>query len=189
MTLPPPEWSAPATAARIIASGGPPPLARRKGGRADEAVLRAKVGEARARGDVDALREAATKLARWLASRDRDLDEATRLAEEALACPRGDDAERFAHDDLELRRELAAWLESLGEPARAADALDAVLAHGATSVEPSEAAYLLARVGVLRARAKMPNEAAVALEAAMRLDPTDALAAELRGALAAWAPE
>src|SRR4051812_24571758 len=85
MTLPPPEWSAPATAARIIASGGPPPLERRKGGRAEEAALRAKVNDARSHSDLEAFCEAAVKLARWLAGRDRDLDEATKLGAEALA--------------------------------------------------------------------------------------------------------
>ena len=145
--------------------------------------MRAKVNDARDRGDTEGLREMAAKLARWLASRDRDLDEATGLAEEALAS---------GVEDVELRRELAAWLESLGDPARAAEVLRAVVERGdgaGSELDPAEAAYLLVRVGVLRARAKMPAESAAALEEAMRLDPTDALAAELRGALAAWAPE
>ena len=64
MTLPPPEWTAPATHARVIASGGPPPLPRRKGGRAEEAAMRAKVNDARDRGDTEGLREMAAKLAR-----------------------------------------------------------------------------------------------------------------------------
>ncbi len=183
LTLPPPEWTAPATTARVIASGGPPPLERRRGGRAEEATMRAKVKDARERGDTEAFRETAVKLARWLASRDRDLDEATHLAEEALAS---------GIEDVELRRELAAWLESLGDPASAAEVLRAVVERGegeGAALDPAEAAYLLVRVGVLRARAKMPADASAALEEAMRLDPSDALAGELRGALAAWAPE
>ena len=105
-TLPPPEWTVPqgrASHTTLV----PAPLERRAGARAEEAWLRARVEEARAANDLPATRGACAALARWLASRDRDLDEAVDLAAEAL---RGG-------DDVELRRELAAWLESLGEAA------------------------------------------------------------------------
>ena len=46
--------------------------------------MRARVEEARAGADLPATREAVAALARWLASRDRDLDEAVDLALEAL---------------------------------------------------------------------------------------------------------
>ncbi|MEO6420032.1 MAG: hypothetical protein ABIP39_11520, partial [Polyangiaceae bacterium] len=45
------------------------------------------------------------------------------------------------------------------------------------------------RVGVLHARAGDPSGAGEAFEDAGRLDPADALALELRGTLAAWAPD
>jgi hypothetical protein len=57
----------------------PQPLPRRTGTRAEEAWLRARVEEARATGDTTALRTACTALARWLGSRDRNLDEAVEL--------------------------------------------------------------------------------------------------------------
>jgi tetratricopeptide (TPR) repeat protein len=182
LTLPPPEWTAPATAVVEIVSFGPPPLARRKGGRAEEATMRAQVSDASAREDTEAYVTWARQLARWLASRDRDLDDAIRLAENALEIA----------DDPELRRELAAWLESLGEPGRAAEVLRAIVEQdgGAALVDldPTESSYLLVRVGVLLARAGLALEASVAFQEGMRLDRSDALGGELRGALSSWAP-
>jgi len=172
-TLPPPEWTTPQ--GRFPRTTlAPPPLERRAGVRAEEAWMRARVEEARAAGETAATREACAALARWLASRDRDLDEAVDLAVEAL---RGG-------DDIELRRELAAWLESLGEAARAAGALRPIAAM--PEVESSEAAYVLVRTGVLKARAGAAAGAAAAFEAAMPIAPDDPLPAELLGALAEW---
>ncbi len=139
--------------------------------------MRARVEEARAGGDVMALREAATALARWLASRDRDLDEAVDLASQAL----------HIAEDLELRREVAAWLESLGETARAAVLLRPIASQ--PDVEFGEAAYVLIRTGVLKARAGAAAGAVAAFEAAVSIDPEDALPAELLGAVAAWDAE
>ena len=68
MTLPPPEWTVP-SAEREHSSFGPPPLARRKGGRAEEAALRAQVETARANGDAAAFARAAVHHARWLLGR------------------------------------------------------------------------------------------------------------------------
>src|SRR5580692_5907209 len=99
-TLPPPEWTSAAKPSRTTVA--PRPLVRRAGSRAEQAWMRARVDEARAGGDPAALRAACSTLARWLASRDRDLDDAVQLASTALS----------AGDDIELRRETAAWLES-----------------------------------------------------------------------------
>jgi tetratricopeptide (TPR) repeat protein len=172
-TLPPPAWAAPAQ------SQYPPPehaqssLVRRSGQRAEEGWLRARVAEARASSDAGAAHAACAALARWLGARDRDLDEAVDLAVGALR----------SGEDLELRRELAAWLESLGEPARAAAVLKPVAAM--PELESSETAYALARTGVLRARAGSAAAAAAAFEAARSIDATDPAPCELLASL--WA--
>lgn len=139
--------------------------------------MRARVEEARAGSDAKALRDACATLARWLASRDRDLDEAVELGSQALQ----------VEDDVELRREVSAWLESLGEAARAAAMLKPIASL--TDVDSTEAAYVLVRTGVLKARAGAGAGAAAALEAALPIDAEDALAAELLGGIGAWAPE
>jgi tetratricopeptide (TPR) repeat protein len=175
-TLPPPEWTT--QKARVTRSTvAPLALERRMGPRAEEAWMRARVEEARAGGDAMALREAATALARWLASRDRDLDEAVELASQAL----------HVAEDVELRREVAAWLESLGEAARAAVLLRPIASQ--PDVESAEAAYVLVRTGVLKARAGAAAGAAAAFEAAVSIEPDDGLPAELLGAVAAWDPD
>ena len=175
-TLPPPEWTAPqgGPSRTTIA---PKPLERRGGDRAQEAWMRARVEDARTARDLVATREACAALARWLASRDRDLDEAVDLAAEALR----------VGDDVELRRELAAWLESLGELARAAGALKPIAAM--SQIDSAEAAYVLVRTGVLKARAGAAAGAAAAFEAAIPIAPEDPLPAELLGALAEWEPD
>src|SRR5579871_4889690 len=94
-TLPPPEWSVAQDGGRH-ASGAPDPLPRRTGARAEEAYLRARVEEARAARDASATHSACAALARWLAARDRDLDEAVDLAASALQIA----------EDVELRRDL-----------------------------------------------------------------------------------
>src|SRR5215472_6022218 len=139
-TLPPPEWTAPTKSPRESAPSAPEPLARRSGGYAEEATMRGRVEMAARAADRGEHRAAAIALARWLASRDRDLDEAARLAEKALELG----------EDGELRRELAAWLESLGEAEYAAATLESLART--EGIEPPEAAYVLVRVGVLYAR-------------------------------------
>src|ERR1700722_12265621 len=99
-TLPPPEWTPGSSPSRTTVA--PRPLVRRVGLRAEQAWMRARVEEAQVADDSPALRAACMALARWLASRDRDLDEAVQLAASALSLG----------DDIELRRETAAWLES-----------------------------------------------------------------------------
>ncbi|MGH7438765.1 MAG: hypothetical protein ACRENE_24010, partial [Polyangiaceae bacterium] len=176
-TLPPPEWkqaAAPEAARKTVASQR---LARRTGPRAEEAWLRARVENARAAQDATAFREYAVRLARWLASRDRDLIEAAELASLALG---------FG-EDVELRREMSSWLESLGEFARAAAAIKPLAAM--PDVESTEAAFLLVRAGVLKARAGAPAAAAVSFETAMSIDPNDAATAELFAGMWASDPE
>jgi tetratricopeptide (TPR) repeat protein len=123
------------------------------------------------------VRETSIALARWLASRDRDLDEAVALAASALEIA----------DDMEVRRELAAWLESLGEAARASAALRPIAA--VPDIPAGEAAYVLVRTGVLKARAGAAAGAAAAFESALPIDPEDALPAELVGSIASWQPD
>src|SRR5579863_997758 len=166
-TLPPPESkqpAAPGAAPKEVASQR---LARRTGPRAEEAWLRARVEQARAAQDAAAFREYAVRLARWLASRDRDLLEAAELASLALG---------FG-EDVELRREMSSWLENLGEFARAAAAIKPLAAL--PDIDSTEAAFLLVRAGILKARAGAPAAAAVAFETAMSIDPNDPAAAEL----------
>ncbi len=171
-TLPPPEWKSGNGPSRTTVA--PRPLVRRAGSRADQAWMRARVEDARAAGNPVALRAASVDLARWLASRDRDLDEAVALATSALSLG----------DDIELRRELAAWLESLGQSARAAGALKPIASM--SDVESQEASYVLVRTGILKARAGEAAGAAAAFDAAISIDASDALPAELLGALSAW---
>ncbi|MCL2449690.1 MAG: hypothetical protein FWD17_12155, partial [Polyangiaceae bacterium] len=153
----------------------PPSLTRWTGARASEAWLRARVEEARAAADTTALRAACTALARWLASRERNLDEAIDLATTALSLG----------VDGELRREVSAWLETLGEPARAAGVLRPLIAT--VPGQEREAVYLLVRIGTLKTRAMAGG--AAAFEAAMSIDPDDPVLAELFAGLSSWEPE
>ncbi|HEV3193970.1 MAG TPA: hypothetical protein VGY54_25870, partial [Polyangiaceae bacterium] len=173
-TLPPPEWGSPPADSASRSSGAASPLPRQLGIRAEEAWLRARVEEARAAGDTTALRAASTRLARWFASRDRNLDEAIDLATTALSLG----------VDIELRRELSAWLEGLGEAVRAASVLKPIAAM--VDMDSAEIAYVLVRTGVLKARAGAGSGAAAAFEAALAIDAEDALPAELLGALSGW---
>jgi tetratricopeptide (TPR) repeat protein len=176
-TLRPPEWMASAPESSRTSLEPALPLARYRGARAEEASMRARVDEARVSGDADALRTACTNLARWLGSRDRDLDEAVDLASTALGLG----------EDPELRRQLAAWLESLGEPARAASLIEATEASRWS--DPSESAYALQRAGTLYARAGEENKAAEAFRRAAHADGGDPVPAELLGTLAATRPD
>src|SRR5262249_17349751 len=103
-TLPPPEWSGPILRGRR--SHTPPPRARGPGRGADEAQRRARLEGAAAAKNAAQERDLCAQLARWLAARERDLDDATRLAQRALAI------EEVARPPLtpsdELRRELSA---------------------------------------------------------------------------------
>jgi tetratricopeptide (TPR) repeat protein len=180
-TLPPPEWG---TQPEGKSRPGLGPLfsrdpslqaSRAPGMRADEAYLRARAHElSAAGGDAEAARLARVALARWLASRDRDLDEAVEHATAALAVA----------EDAELRRELSSWLESLGESARAAAILKPIASMA--DVESQEAAYVLVRAGVLQARAGLALGAAAAFGAAAAVDASDPLPPELLARLSAW---
>ncbi len=195
MTLPPPEWSAPAPVLTPKATPIPNGSARRSAVtpvvRAEEAAFRHRVSAAREGDDVALLQRELVAFARWLASRDRCLDEATALAEEALALPVAIATATAAStptarpfDTSELRRELASWWESLGALTSAA-AIMRPLADE-PGVDPHDAAQVLVRVGSLWARAGRADEAEKAFSEAMRIAPDDARAAELRGAVAAW---
>src|SRR5258708_25048790 len=100
-TLPPPVWASPALASLRPATAVVLPLARQAGARADEAWLRARVAEAQANGGPEVLRPACGALARWLAARERGLNEAAELAVQII----------WMAPDVSLRRELSAWLE------------------------------------------------------------------------------
>ncbi len=172
VTLPPPEW-APASSTTESPPSIVEPVGRREGRRAEEAAIRAARDAAKASRDVDAERLRAVELARHLAAREQDIDEAVELGLAAL-----DRA-----DEVELRKEVASWLEMLGEPATAAMVLRKTTETGAA------AAATMVRVGVLLARAGDGRGASSALEEAAKLDPDDATALELRGGLVGWAPD
>jgi cellulose synthase operon protein C len=174
-TLPPPEWTSPRSPGRSATVVALRALPRRTGARAEEAWMRARLEEARAANDAEASRAAGARLARWLASRDRDLDEAVELAMSTL----------LLDEDVELRRELSAWLESLGEAARAAATLKPIAARANT--DRSDAAYVLVRTGILKARASAAAAAAEAFVAAASVDATDPVPMELLAGLSGWA--
>ncbi|MDB4998916.1 MAG: Translation initiation factor 2, partial [Myxococcaceae bacterium] len=180
VTLPPPEWSK-ANAGSRPQSDAPSPVSHQTGARADEAALRVRVEEARASSESEAERIASVELARWLASRDRELDEAAQLALRAVRI----------QDDPELRVELAGWLESLGEAGLAAAMLRPTMPDDDDDEREDDplAARRLVRVGVLHARAGDAAGASEALEDAAKADRTAAIPLELRGTLASWAPE
>ena len=67
----------------------------------------------------------------------------------------------------------SSWLEGLGESARAAAALKPIAAM--PDLDSAEAAYLMVRAGLLKARAGAPAAAAVSFETAMSIDPSDPL--------------
>jgi hypothetical protein len=178
VTLRPPEWTGAKVKEPRHASVPPPPLFRREAcPPAVEFAMRARLDVARAAGDKVGEKEAATRLARWLAARDRGLDEATSLGRRSLELG----------EDVELRLELSTWLENLGDAAAAAHALRPVaLAPG---LELDEAARVLTRVGVLHARA---GDAAASSNAFVRAAAThfaEGQALELLGTLSAWAPD
>src|SRR4051812_21213530 len=107
-TMPPPELlerAAPASVGALILKQlrDEVPMPRHTGPRAEEAYLRARVGEARAAGDLAQEHVASVTLARLLASRGRELGTATQLATRALEIA----------DDPSLRPELAGWLAGL----------------------------------------------------------------------------
>jgi len=151
------------------------PISRHTGARAEEAHLRSRLVESRLTGDLVGEREGSILLARLLATRGRDLGVATKLARRAL----------MLGEDEALRVELSGWLAGLGECALAAATL-----RGLCDPErPTETARTLVKIAVLLARADDTSGAADALREAIDLDPADAMASELYGAIAAWAPE
>ena len=191
-TLRPPEWSAATDKHERRLSSAPTPLSRREGQSATEGTMRARLAAARALRDPGAEREAAVTFARWLAKAGHGLDEAAAIARQVLEQDAGADGpavvtgRKGAPDGSELRLELASWLETLGEPAAAADVLGPLTTG--PDADPAEAARVLVRIGVLHARAGDAAKANESLRKAASLHPGDAVAAELRGTLAVWAP-
>jgi hypothetical protein len=178
-TMPPPELldrSAPASVGALVLENlrVEVPMSRHTGPRAEEAYLRAQLAESRAAVDASAERESSIALARYLAQRGRDLGAATKLSRRAL----------LLGDDAALRTELAGWLSALGECT-----LGAATLRGLVDEEkPADAARMLVKIAVLLARAQETTGAAEALREAAALDRKDAMANELLGTLAAWAP-
>jgi hypothetical protein len=178
--MPPPELlerAAPASVGALVLEHyrAAAPMPRHNGPRAEEAYQRARVVELRAAGDAAGEREASIALARLLAARGRDLGAATKLAKRAL----------MLGDDPQLGLELAGWLAGLGETSGSA----AVLRERVAGLPPTEAARTLVKIAVLLARAGEPAAAAEALDEAAGVDGVDAMAIELFGTLATWAPE
>jgi hypothetical protein len=171
-TLAPPTWVRPPESPASVQHSidGESDLARHSG-RAEEASLRAELGLAE---DPAAQHAAASALARFLAGRERDLDEAIELALRALEIK----------DEPDLRKDVGAWLESLGEPGTAALVLRRLVLR---PEQPASAvAETMVRVGVLLARADDGKGAVAAFDEAARVDavaPGGAVPLELRGAL------
>ena len=177
ITLPPPDWTAPRGQDDRIHVAPPEPLRRRVGAApAMYGALRAELLAAHAAKDTGRERAAAARLARWLAVQGVRWDEVVHYARRALELG----------EDESLRHELAGWLEGLGEAAAAAEVLEP-LATAATR-DPVEAVRLLLHMGVLEARSANPRAAAASFARAARIDPGEALASELFGTLASWAP-
>lgn len=151
------------------------PISRHTGARAEEAHLRSQLLDSRSAGDLDAERQLSIQLARLLAARGRDLGGATRLARRAL----------LLGEDAGLRTELSGWLAGLGECGLAAATLRGLL----DPARPVEAARTLVKIAVLLARAEDTPGAVSALREAIAADPSDAMASELYGTIAVWAPE
>jgi hypothetical protein len=151
------------------------PVPRQSGPRAELTSLSARARVAARIHDATAERAAATSLARALAARGTEFDEATRLARRALALG----------DDPVLREDLSNWFSLLGEPALAASTLEPL----AASQSGPDAGACWLRVGTLLCRAGEARGARAALERALLLAPDDPTAAEHLGALGAWAED
>lgn len=176
-TLPPPEWDAPKSVSNLalewLQRDAPTP--RRRGPRAEVAALRADLRAAQAAHDDEHERRAAAAVARALAARGVELDAATKLARRAL----------MLGEDSALREELSAWFAGIGEAGLAAATLRPLL-----EIETgARLARVLTRIAVFLGRTGDAAGAADALGRAMAEDSKDPVPAELRGAIAAWAPD
>ncbi|WP_170229272.1 hypothetical protein [Polyangium fumosum] len=179
-TMPPPELAdrpAPTSAGSLVleANRTEEPILRHHGPRAEIAHLRGVVARCREAGDVAGEREAASTLARLLASRETELDTAVNVARRAL---------ELGEDDG-LRSELAEWLAGLGEPIAAAE----VLRASCDPSRPASSAQALLKIAVLLARGANPKGAAEALKEAAAFDSSQPMPLELIGTIAAWAQD
>lgn len=151
-------------------------LPRYEGSRAEIAHWSGVLLDARAVGEVAREREACVKLAHFYTQRGTNLDTAVTLVRRALAIK----------DDGPLRAELAGWLAGLGDSAGAALEL-----RGTLSLQGGEKnrGRTLVQAGVLMARAKRADAAALVFDEAAETEPTDPIPHELSGTIAAWAPD
>lgn len=152
----------------------PKPIQRPAGPPAPIATLEAELSRAESEGDDAAMHRVSAALARALWQHGSELDTATRLAKKAASI----------EPDRKLVEQLSSWYAELGEPALAVKTLEPLLKHR----KGVKAASALTRAAVLSARARDAGHAASSLELAIVEHSTDALPAELLGALGAWAP-
>ena len=168
------EERSPVSRSREMASIGP--LPRSEGERAELTLLAARLIDAADAGDLATERSLSLDLARLYASRGTDLDEALRLARRVLELG----------EDATLRTELSGWLSGVGEPSLAAEQM---IVLAGLSETPRAKAKAFMRAAVLHARAGSAIKAREALASATAVDPTDPIAHELAGTLAAWSPD
>ncbi len=122
------------------------------------AALRARMRHAALRGDIEGEATAAARLARHLLSIDARVEEAVIVGRRALSLRTGGpEGARVGVEDDELRRNLAALLEALGEPGLAASMLrpvvDATCASASRSTDATDdAIYGLLALGDLLLR-------------------------------------
>lgn len=150
-------------------------LPRYEGPRAEIAHYSGVLLDAQAAGDLEREREAAIRLAHLYTLRGTNLDAAVALARRALVL----------EEDSALRIELAGWLAGLGDPAGAALELRGAKHAGSDAAR----ARALVQAGVLLARARRADAAALVFDEASELDQDDPIARELSGTLSSWAPE
>ena len=175
-TLKPPDWAAPRSVSGLALEWlhRDAPVARRRGARAEIGQLRHELAAAEAAGDAERERRSSMALSRALAARGTELDTATRLARRALVLG-GDFALR------DSRRGSRRSVEA---------ALAAITLRPMLEVEKGDRlARVLTRIAVFLGRTGDAFGAADALARAADANREDPVAPELRGAIAAWAPD
>lgn len=173
-TLPPPEWTAPASVSSLALERWVRghSTSRFPGPKAELGELRAKLRVSVEKGDHEAEHLLSKQLARALIAQGAELDRAIALARRALEL----------RDDSDLRADLSGWYASLGEMPLAAATLDPLCA----SLTGKAGARALTRMAVLAARAADAETAAKALQAAAQRDLEDPIPLELLAAVSGW---